>query len=99
LSLIESVHRRLDVPVVLTGRIGTGAGALRIDGSPPAQVAAIEHLRSSPLVGHVVVLRADPVVKESIDVWGPMPGAVRVMHAIKQKLDPAGILNAGRGPI
>ena len=99
LSLIESVHRRLDVPVVLTGRIGAGAGALRIDGSPPAQVAAIEHLRSSPLVGHVVVLRADPVVKESTDVWGPMPGAVRVMHAIKQKLDPAGILNAGRGPI
>ena len=99
LSLIEDVHRRVDVPVVLTGRIGAGAGALRIDGSPPAQVAAIEHLRSSPLVGHVVVLRAEPVVKESIDVWGPMAGSVRVMHAIKRKLDPAGILNAGRGPI
>jgi len=39
------------------------------------------------------------VVKESIDVWGPMPDSVRLMHAIKRKLDPAGILNAGRGPI
>jgi len=99
LSLIESVHQRLHVPVVLTGRVAVGAGALRIDASPPAQVAAIEHLRSSPLVGHVVALRADPLVKESIDVWGPMPDAVRLMHAIKRKLDPAGILNAGRGPI
>jgi hypothetical protein len=95
LSLIESMN----VPLVLTGRIAAGAGSLRIDAQPSAQVAVIAQLRSSALVGHVIVLHADPAVKESVDVWGPMPDAVRVMQAIKQKLDPAGILNAGRGPI
>jgi glycolate oxidase FAD binding subunit len=99
LSLIESVHHRLGAALMLNGRIGSGAGVLRIDAEPPAQVAAVEDLRSSPLVGHVVVLRAEPVVKASIDVWGPMGDSVRVMQAIKRKLDPAGILNAGRGPI
>jgi glycolate oxidase FAD binding subunit len=99
LSLLEDVHRRLDAPLVLTGRIGAGAGALRVDALPPAQVATVDALRSSPLVGHVLVLRAEPAVKAAIDVWGPMSNSVQVMQAIKRKLDPAGILNAGRGPI
>jgi hypothetical protein len=45
------------------------------------------------------VLRADPAVKAAVDVWGPMGDALGVMGAIKRKLDPAGILNAGRGPV
>jgi len=99
LSLIQDLQRRVEVPVVMTGRIGAGAGTVRIDGAGPAQLAAIEQLRSSSLLGHVVVLRADPSVKQTIDVWGPMGDSVRVMAAIKRTLDPAGILNAGRGPI
>ncbi len=99
LALVEDLQPRVAVPVVLTGRVGVGAGSVRIDGPVPAQIAAIEHLRASPLVGHVVALRVDPTVKATIDVWGPMGASVRVMAAIKQKLDPAGILNAGRGPI
>lgn len=99
LSLIHDIQRRVEVPVVMAGRIGTGAGTVRIDGSAPAQLSAIEQLRSSSLLGHVVVLRADPLVKQTIDVWGPLGDSVRVMAAIRRKLDPAGILNAGRGPI
>jgi hypothetical protein len=68
LSLIEGVHRRLDVPVVLTGRTRARARCASTARHRrkwrPSSI-----LRSSPLVGHVVVLRADPVVKESIDVW------------------------------
>ena len=96
---VEDVQQRVEVPMVLTGRAGTGAGMVRIDGPAPAQRLAIEQLRSSPLLGNVVVLRADPAVKAAIDVWGPMGDSHRVMQAIKRNLDPAGILNAGRGPI
>jgi glycolate oxidase FAD binding subunit len=99
LVLIQDIQRRVEVPVVLTGRIAVGAGTLRIDGAPPAHLAAIEQLRSDPLLGHVVVLRAAPSVTQAIDVWGPMGNSFRVMAAIKRALDPAGILNAGRGPI
>jgi glycolate oxidase FAD binding subunit len=99
LSLVDNLHRRVQVPLLLAGRIDAGAGTLRIDGPAPAQLAVIEQLRSSPLVGHVVVLRADPLVKRTLDAWGPMGNSVRVMQSIKRKLDPAGILNAGRGPI
>ncbi|MEQ1758579.1 MAG: FAD-binding oxidoreductase [Vicinamibacterales bacterium] len=99
LALLQDMQHRVEVPIVMTGRIGTGAGTVRIDGAAPAQVAAIQQLRSASLLGNVVVLRADPVVKDTIDVWGPMGSSARVMDAIKRKLDPAGILNAGRGPI
>ncbi len=99
LALIQDMQHRAQVPVVMTGRIGTGAGTVRVDGAASVQVAAIQQLRSASLLGNVVVLRVDPVVKDTIDVWGPMGNSARVMEAIKRTLDPAGILNAGRGPI
>jgi FAD/FMN-containing dehydrogenase len=51
------------------------------------------------VVGHVVVLRADAAVKDRADVWGPPGDTAALLGAIKRALDPAGILNAGRGPI
>jgi hypothetical protein len=59
-------------------------------------------LRQRPGIGtvaNVVVLRAPAAVKARIDVWGAAPDAAAVMRAIKTALDPAGILNAGRGPV
>lgn len=99
LALLEDTHRQIEAPLTLTGRIAVGAGIVRIDGDASAQVRAIETWRASALLGHVVVLRADLAVKQRVDVWGPMGDSMRVVAAIKQKLDPAGILNAGRGPV
>jgi hypothetical protein len=63
-------------------------------------VSVIEQLRSRPeLLRHVTVLRAEPAVKLKVDVWGSLGGAGVLAGAIKRALDPAGILNAGRGPI
>jgi hypothetical protein len=81
-----------------TGRI-MGAGLLRLDGEEPALAAAIGDLRRSTSVGHVVLLRATRRLKELVDVWGPATGANEVARVLKRKFDPAGILNAGRGPI
>jgi glycolate oxidase FAD binding subunit len=86
-------------PIVMVGRVGTGAGLMRIDAEVRAQVAVLERLRSSIWVGNVVVLRADAEFKKQIDVWGPPGSAFDAARAVKHMFDPSGILNAGRGPI
>jgi FAD/FMN-containing dehydrogenase len=45
------------------------------------------------------VLRAGAELKQQIDVWGPPSSAADAARALKKMLDPAGILNANRGPI
>jgi glycolate oxidase FAD binding subunit len=86
--------------VELVARAGLGAGLLRIDGGIDWQAAAIHRLRgSADLVRHVTIVDAPPVVKEQVDVWGPLGAAGTISLAIKRALDPAGILNAGRGPL
>ena len=86
-------------PVMLVGRVGTGAGLLRVDADVRSQVALVQRLRSSLWVGNVSVLRADVELKKHIDVWGPQPSSFDPARALKQMFDPAGILNAGRGPV
>ncbi|MGH9311024.1 MAG: FAD-binding oxidoreductase [Vicinamibacterales bacterium] len=96
LALLESLAA--GGAVEMAGRIGVGAGLIRIAGHPSRQAAAIQQLRSSTPVRHVVVVRAGPEVKAHVDVWGPQPNA-RLLQSIKAALDPAGILGAGRGPL
>jgi hypothetical protein len=77
-----------------------GAGHARIGGDADAQVRVIERLRrQAPAIQHLVVRRAGLDVKSRVDVWGPADSAAPVLAAIKQTLDPAGVLNAGRGPV
>jgi glycolate oxidase FAD binding subunit len=85
--------------VVMAGRVGVGAGLLRVDGDVRTQTAVVERLRSSVWVGNVAVLRATPELKKQVDVWGPPASAADAARALKGMFDPAGILNAGRGPI
>jgi glycolate oxidase FAD binding subunit len=97
-SLIEGLRGHGCRVQTFTGRT-IGAGLLRLDGEESALVAAIADLRKSTSVGHVVVLRATRRLKAQVDVWGLSAGANEVARVLKNKFDPAGILNAGRGPI
>ena len=48
------------------------------------------------LGGSVVVEHAPPALKRQVEVWGDPPIGLEIMRKIKQKFDPAGILNPGR---
>jgi glycolate oxidase FAD binding subunit len=97
-TLVESCAGDLS-GLVLAGRIAVGAGLLRLDGEPAAQAAVIARLRASQLLSHLVLLQAAPELKDAADVWGdPVPWAAP-LAALKESLDTAGVLGAGRGPL
>jgi glycolate oxidase FAD binding subunit len=98
IALLARLRNETCRVAVFAGRT-IGAGLLRIDGDETAVAAAIASLRGSADVGHVIVLRATPRLKRQVDVWGPSSGALDVARALKNKFDPANILNAGRGPV
>ena len=100
LALVFDIGRDQAKSVELVGRAGVGAGLIRVEGDVATTVRAIERLREqSDAVGHVVVLRADAAVKDRADVWGPPGDTAVLLGAVKRAFDPAGILNAGRGPL
>ena len=86
--------------VELIGRAALGSGIVRVNADALVQRHVIEQLRArSDVFRHVAVLRADPTVKEQVDVWGPLGDAGALGASVKRALDPHGILNAGRGPV
>ena len=97
-SLVTGMESATGAAATLTGR-ALGTGLVRLIGPPRSQAAAVERLRASSDVGNVVVLRASRELKELVDVWGPPHDANGVLQSLKQMFDPAGILNAGRGPV
>jgi glycolate oxidase FAD binding subunit len=100
LALVADLGREGTRSIEIVGRAGVGAGLVRVEGDVAAIIRGIERLREQPdVVGHVLVLRADAAVKERAEVWGPPGDTAALLQAVKRAFDPAGTLNAGRGPI
>jgi hypothetical protein len=99
LTLVDTVHRELRVSIDFAGRAAVGTGTFLIHGDVAALASAIDQLRHADALGHVVIMRSSPDVKARADVWGPATPASVMTNALKSVLDPAGILNAARGPI
>ncbi|HYB43740.1 MAG TPA: FAD-binding oxidoreductase [Candidatus Methylomirabilis sp.] len=79
------------VGIATAALFGDGAGA-------DAVVATLAEWRTvvNGAGGHAAVERAPLAVKERVSVWDEPGAAVRIMKAIKERLDPGGILNPGR---
>src|SRR5262245_20966240 len=99
ITLIRELQPMAGGRVSMVGRVGAGAGLLRIEGDDLTQSAVVRRLRSSVFVGNVTVLRGSRDLKRLVDVWGEPTASMKVLQSLKRSLDPAGILNAGRGPI
>lgn len=85
--------------VALHARAVVGTGLLSVRGTAREQATVVERLRASEVAGHVVVLRGGRALKDLVDVWGRPVEAQASLLALKRAFDPAGILNASRGPV
>jgi glycolate oxidase FAD binding subunit len=85
---------------VAAGRAGLAVCLVKIAGDTASQARAVEALRSTLPSGQgsVVIVRGSPELRAQADVWGPIGDGLSLMRAVKRQFDPAGILNAGRGP-
>lgn len=73
-------------------------GLIWLQTSPSADAGAAEVRRVlAELGGHATLMRADPAVRASVDVFQPLsPAVVDLTRKLKQSFDPSGILNPGR---
>jgi glycolate oxidase FAD binding subunit len=100
LGVVEGAAREARVNATFTGRAAVGAGVIHIEGEAAARAMFVARLRErTDAIGHVVVARAGRDLKDYADVWGPPLPSMAIARALKRALDPAGVLNAGRGPI
>ena len=90
-----------NVAMSAQGRAALGVVDVRMDGAVDAQAQMIRELRDRFEVGtgSAVIRRAVPQLRQSVDPWGPIGNGLPVMRAIKERFDPGGRLNPGRGPV
>lgn len=77
---------------------GIGITRVSLSGDAAMLISIVRRLRER-VAGRgatVVITQAPPVVKAAIDSWGVGGDALPLMRRVKERFDPAGILNPGR---
>ena len=93
-KVIDAVRRNMKAEAFYDA--SGGIVWLEVTASADAGAADIRRILSSH-GGHATLIRAEPEVRASIEVFQPMSTVVeRLSRGIKESFDPAGILNPGR---
>jgi glycolate oxidase FAD binding subunit len=99
LAAAQSVRDRYGVPLSARGSAGSGVlyAGMPANTDPARAARVIADLRAAAgqAAGHAVVLTAPAAVRESVDLWGPVPG-LDLMRQVKRQFDPDGRLAPGR---
>ena len=101
LTWLRDACEKKNVEMSAQGRAGLAVVDVRMDGAIDAQAEVLCALRERFQVGtgSAVIRRAVSELRQSVDPWGPIGNGRLVMQAIKQRFDPDGRLNPGRGPV
>jgi len=96
-----TIARKNGLDACLTAHAGVGIATAVLSGGGAdanAVVATLAEWRAvvNATGGHAMLEWAPLPVKERVAVWDAPGPAVRIMKAIKERLDPRGILNPGR---
>lgn len=103
-DLVPFVRWLRDLPELpsweLVGRAALGVLLLRFEGGIQEREALVAQIRARAARGraHLSLLRAEPELKARQGAWDEPADTLPLMRAIKREFDPAGVLNAGRGP-
>jgi glycolate oxidase FAD binding subunit len=91
LSKVDRIIAEARPPVTIRGSAGTGVLYAGLPGSvdPREAAQAVARLRAAAheAGGHAVVVTAPSLVRQLVDMWGPVPG-LDIMRRIKVLFDP-----------
>jgi glycolate oxidase FAD binding subunit len=102
MSSVVELCGQVDLGCLQFADAGSGIVYVRVGqpaDHPPAVFAWALWALQTELVrrwGQSVVLSCPTVAKENLPLWGREPSGLAVMHALKERFDPRGILNPGR---
>ncbi len=95
---IRTAAERHSLAVYCWAEAGNGAISARVSGSGNEFGAAVAALQDEllPRLPSLNVVCGEPALQRRIRPWGAEPPGLELMHRLKQRFDPTGVLQPGR---